>query len=492
MTSESRPTSLTGPRARRRRRGRRRGAGTSTRRTSHAWTRRRRRGVRPAAPTRPTPVARGPEADPESVARTILLDQLTGQARTRTRAAPTSWPAQNVPDERGRAAARPVRGGRAGRRRGLRAGLGGEPPAAAGGWPAGRWPRSCAARASTTRSPARRWTRSTPTTRRPPRAALVAQEAALAARRRPAPPPPDGWSACWPARATPPAWRSRWCARSWADSTRTTDRLAGVRSRHARVRPGLRISGGPMSTRVVVVHRGRELDGVVHEGESWAAAARRTCASISGEPMPVDLASEAKVFVVDPDVTVTVRAMTRGDLPDVLRWRQAPHVHRWWHAAGDPTAEEVADRYGPRIDGCTPTRMWVAEVNGRSVGFVQDYRLGRLPGLRPALPRPGRRSASTTRSASPAGSAAGSGPGCCGRGCCGPTAGSPRSRRTSRPPTTATTPRCGCSTRPASSGGCGSTSRSPTASVTTVVGCTPRRTPRPGLSGHCSALGCPA
>lgn len=134
-----------------------------------------------------------------------------------------------------------------------------------------------------------------------------------------------------------------------------------------------------MSTRVVVVHRGRELDGVVHDGESWGAAARRTCASISGEPMPVDLASEAKVFVIDPDVTVTVRAMTRGDLPDMLRWRQAPHVHRWWHAEGDPTAEEVAARYGPRIDGCTPTRMWVAEVNGRSVGFVQDYRLADYP-----------------------------------------------------------------------------------------------------------------
>ena len=27
----------------------------------------------------------------------------------------------------------------------------------------------------------------------------------------------------------------------------------------------------------------------------------------------------------------------------------------------------------------TPTRMWVAEVNGRSVGFVQDYRIGDYP-----------------------------------------------------------------------------------------------------------------
>jgi regulatory protein len=42
-----------------------------------AWT----RGA-PADPP-PDPVAEGPDADPESVARTILLDALTGQARSR-------------------------------------------------------------------------------------------------------------------------------------------------------------------------------------------------------------------------------------------------------------------------------------------------------------------------------------------------------------------------------------------------------------------------
>jgi regulatory protein len=42
-----------------------------------AWT----RGRTAEAP--PDPVAEGPDADPESVARKILLDQLTGQARSR-------------------------------------------------------------------------------------------------------------------------------------------------------------------------------------------------------------------------------------------------------------------------------------------------------------------------------------------------------------------------------------------------------------------------
>ena len=40
----------------------------------------------------------GPEADPESVARKILLDQLTGRARTRSELA-TKLSARNVPDD---------------------------------------------------------------------------------------------------------------------------------------------------------------------------------------------------------------------------------------------------------------------------------------------------------------------------------------------------------------------------------------------------------
>ncbi len=42
-----------------------------------AWTR------RGAPPAPPDPVSDGPDADPEAVARKILLDQLTGQARSR-------------------------------------------------------------------------------------------------------------------------------------------------------------------------------------------------------------------------------------------------------------------------------------------------------------------------------------------------------------------------------------------------------------------------
>ena len=134
-----------------------------------------------------------------------------------------------------------------------------------------------------------------------------------------------------------------------------------------------------MTTRLLVTDRGRELAGVIRDGESWWAAAERTAGSLSGPPVPVDLSGSVKRLEIDHDRVVTLRPMTRGDLPQVAGWRQQPHVHRWWTDGGDPTLERITEQYADRIDGTEPTRMWVAEVNGRSVGFVQDYRIGDYP-----------------------------------------------------------------------------------------------------------------
>ena len=141
-------------------------------------------------------------------------------------------------------------------------------------------------------------------------------------------------------------------------------------------------------THLTVLDRGHELGGVVRPGESWAAAARRTAATISREPTPLDLSGEVKRFEIDHDLRVSVRAMTHGDLPDVARWRASDHVHRWWDQDGEPTLEAVTRQYGPGIDGVTPTRLWVVEANGRSVGFCQDYRLRDYPDFAVLTPDP--------------------------------------------------------------------------------------------------------
>ncbi|MFC6343913.1 regulatory protein RecX, partial [Nocardioides hankookensis] len=64
-----------------------------------AWTRRTSGpGATPAAPPPEDTKAQVPDADPEAVARKILLDQLTGQARTRKELA-DKLAAKNVPTE---------------------------------------------------------------------------------------------------------------------------------------------------------------------------------------------------------------------------------------------------------------------------------------------------------------------------------------------------------------------------------------------------------
>lgn len=134
-----------------------------------------------------------------------------------------------------------------------------------------------------------------------------------------------------------------------------------------------------MTLRLTITDRGHELSGVVRDGESWRAAAVRTAGALSGVPVPVDLSGEVKRFTIDHDRVVTLRPMTRGDLPLVTQWRQHKHVLQWWAGDGEPTLERVTEQYSDDIDGINPTRIWVAEVNGRSVAFVQDYRIGDYP-----------------------------------------------------------------------------------------------------------------
>jgi RimJ/RimL family protein N-acetyltransferase len=79
-----------------------------------------------------------------------------------------------------------------------------------------------------------------------------------------------------------------------------------------------------------------------------------------------------------PVVTIAFRPMTRADFPDVVTWQSRPHVARWW-STDAPDVAGAEQHYGPALDGDDPTRMWVVEVNGRSVGMVQDYRVGDHP-----------------------------------------------------------------------------------------------------------------
>ena len=193
-----------------------------TERRGRGRTRTRAERGRPALP-REAAAAAEVQADPEGVARTILLDALTGQARTRKELA-DKLAKREVPDDVATelldrftevgliddaAFARQWVESRH-RSRGLapralaqelrRKGVGDEEAKAAleqidEDDQRGRCPGA------------------------------GGQEAALHARPRPARSRPGGWPGCSPARATPPAWPSRWCARRWpSERRRTLDR----------------------------------------------------------------------------------------------------------------------------------------------------------------------------------------------------------------------------------------------------------------------------
>ena len=114
----------------------------------------------------------------------------------------------------------------------------------------------------------------------------------------------------------------------------------------------------------------------VRDGESWAVAADRLAGG-RGPVLAVDLSGDPLRFAVDEEHTFAIRPMTEGDFADVSRWVNTPHVAKWWDEHRSP--EQVAAYYGPGVRGEDPVRYWVWEVNGRSVGFSQDYRIADHP-----------------------------------------------------------------------------------------------------------------
>ena len=68
----------------------------------------------------------------------------------------------------------------------------------------------------------------------------------------------------------------------------------------------------------------------------------------------------------------------------------------------------------------SPTRMWVVEVNGRSVGFVQDYRIGDYPDYAVLGPDPDAIGVDYAIGADRVARPRARRSGCSGRGCCGP------------------------------------------------------------------------
>jgi RimJ/RimL family protein N-acetyltransferase len=72
-------------------------------------------------------------------------------------------------------------------------------------------------------------------------------------------------------------------------------------------------------------------------------------------------------------VSLTFRPSTAEDLPVLHRWLNEPGVVEWWEG-DDVSWEGVVRDYGPdRDDG---TEHWIAQLDGRDIGWIQCYAAG--------------------------------------------------------------------------------------------------------------------
>jgi aminoglycoside 6'-N-acetyltransferase len=69
-------------------------------------------------------------------------------------------------------------------------------------------------------------------------------------------------------------------------------------------------------------------------------------------------------------VQITFRPSTAADLPMLHRWLNEPGVVEWWEG-DDVSWDSVVRDYGPdRDDG---TEHWIAQLDGRDIGWIQCY-----------------------------------------------------------------------------------------------------------------------
>jgi aminoglycoside 6'-N-acetyltransferase len=89
------------------------------------------------------------------------------------------------------------------------------------------------------------------------------------------------------------------------------------------------------------------------------------------------------------DDDISFRPLAEVDMPLIHAWLNNPEVARWYGLGFEnqtsPTLEEVAEYYAPRRLGEQPVSCYIIEVAGRSVGFIQTYRIGDYPEYARAL-----------------------------------------------------------------------------------------------------------
>jgi 8-oxo-dGTP pyrophosphatase MutT (NUDIX family) len=109
-----------------------------------------------------------------------------------------------------------------------------------------------------------------------------------------------------------------------------------------------------------------------HDRFEWLAAS-----DAIARCMPAVVADGVRLAERVMAADIAFRPLMMADLPDLVRWRHAPHAARWFPEPLDLAAAQR--KYGPRIAGDSPTRVHVAVVDGHAAGFLQHYRVADYP-----------------------------------------------------------------------------------------------------------------
>jgi RimJ/RimL family protein N-acetyltransferase len=77
---------------------------------------------------------------------------------------------------------------------------------------------------------------------------------------------------------------------------------------------------------------------------------------------------------------ITFRALAEADLPLVHAWLNNPEVARWYGLGFEnqtsPSLEDVKAYYAARMVEEAPVILYIIQLSGRPVGFIQTYRIG--------------------------------------------------------------------------------------------------------------------
>ena len=74
---------------------------------------------------------------------------------------------------------------------------------------------------------------------------------------------------------------------------------------------------------------------------------------------------------------LSFRELGRSDFPLLQKWLAAPHVAVWWNERFDLASLEA--KYGPAIDGNEPIHVYLIQVEGAPIGWIQWYRWRDFP-----------------------------------------------------------------------------------------------------------------